>query len=123
MSPTKRKKEFKQIDAWLEIPQQIDAYKARKEPIPFGMSEKIWDLDSYKDNFKLFKAEFNKIEEEYNKGERRLEEIRAFKSGMGAGHEGGGSSALEKSGLLGTRERARIKHQDSTTSFASGGIG
>ena len=32
----------------------LDRYKARKEPIPFGMSEKIWDLDSYKDNFERY---------------------------------------------------------------------
>ena len=39
----------------------LDAYKARKEPIPFGMSEKIWDLDSYKKDYKNFMSEFERI--------------------------------------------------------------
>ena len=56
---------------------QIDAYKARKEPIPFGMSEKIWDLDSYKDNYKKFYAEFERIQKDYNEGEERLKELKA----------------------------------------------
>ena len=56
-----KKEKFKQVDAWHEIPVLLDAYKARKEPIPFGMSEKIWDLDSYKKDYKNFMSEFERI--------------------------------------------------------------
>lgn len=54
----------------------LDAYKARKEPIPFGMSEKIWDLDSYKQNFERFEKEFGKIKRKYEQDEERLRELR-----------------------------------------------
>lgn len=43
----------------------LDAYKARKEPIPFGMSEKIWDLDSYKQNFDNFTEYFRETKRKY----------------------------------------------------------
>jgi len=46
----------------MALVQQIDAYRARKEPIPFGMSEKIWDLDSYRENFEKFQQYFPQIQ-------------------------------------------------------------
>ena len=40
----------------------IEWHRSLKEPIPFGMSEKIWDLDSYKTNFDNYCAELERIE-------------------------------------------------------------
>ena len=40
--------------------------------MPFGMSEKIWELDDYRDNFKNFQDEFVRIKQKYEEDERRL---------------------------------------------------
>lgn len=41
------------------------------------MSEKIWDLDSYKKNYKNFMSEFERIQKDYEEGEKRLKQLRA----------------------------------------------
>ena len=66
VSPTKHSKRdfggpFVVSQSEAAIISSLDAYKARKEPIPFGMSEKIWDLDSYKDNFEKYTMELGRI--------------------------------------------------------------
>ena len=40
------------------------------------MSEKIWDLDSYKENFYKFQEEFNRISQRYAEDQARLEQLR-----------------------------------------------
>ena len=40
------------------------------------MSEKIWDLDSYKENFDRYTEEFAKIKRKYDQDEDRLRELR-----------------------------------------------
>ena len=63
---------FKLDEADYGIIGAIDDYKTRKEPLPFGMSEKIWDLESYKPNFENFKNFFNEVKQDYESGERRI---------------------------------------------------
>lgn len=90
---------------------KIDAYKARKEPIPFGMSEKIWDLDSYKDNFDKFQEVFGTIKRKYDEDESRLKEIRAQKAS-------GGETGMA-SRMMTNNYGKRLSKQDSNTSFNS----
>ena len=76
-SPGKRKEEgnggsFEMGSAQKGIVTKIDAYKARKEPLPFGMDAKIWRLDDYKSDFDKFKDVFKKIAERYAEDEKRL---------------------------------------------------
>lgn len=89
---------------------KIDAYKARKEPIPFGMSEKIWDLDSYKDNFDKFQEVFGTIKRKYDEDEARLKEIRALKAS--------GENSMA-SRMMTNNYGKRLSKQDSNTSFNS----
>ena len=37
--------------------QTIEKYRARKEAIPFGMSESIWELDKTTENFARYAEE------------------------------------------------------------------
>ena len=66
----------------LALVQKVDAYRARKEPIPFGMSESIWDLDSYRENFEKFEDAFKSIQRRYEDDQHRLKEIQKEKHGF-----------------------------------------
>lgn len=63
----------------MSLVQKVDAYRARKEPIPFGMSEDIWDLDSYRENYEKFEDAFKNIQRRYEEDQHRLKEIQKEK--------------------------------------------
>ena len=74
------------------------------------MSKKIWDLDSYKDNFDRYTEEFARIKRKYDEDEARLREIRS-----GTAH--GSQDASQNK--LGSRMRPSpaLGRQDSSMSF------
>ena len=52
--------------------ENITKYRKRGEPLPFGTSEKIWELNDYETNFREFQNEFVRIKTKYEEDERRL---------------------------------------------------